>query len=175
MAGGAPVLLVSRLRAGPPPRSQAPLQTAGFYDKGARRANTGPQDMDKSEILKLQAHLRRAFGAPGLKVQPSSRSSDAADVQLGERRIGSIVVDDEDGDRSFSFEMKAPVERHVLQDYLRRLFDNDSLTIAARLKKTDSVELNNGPDFLGVISADDPKGKTYTLQMAILDFDLEDL
>jgi len=131
--------------------------------------------MDKTEILKLQAHLRRSFGAPGLKVQPSSRSPDAADVQLGERRIGSVVVDDEDGDRSFSFEMKVPVERPVLQEYLRRLFENESLTIASRLKKTDSVELNNGPDFLGVISADDPKAKTYTLQMAILDYDLEDL
>jgi hypothetical protein len=132
-------------------------------------------DMDKSEIQKLQAHLRRSFGAPTLKVTPSSKSSEAADVQFGERRIGWIVVDDEDGDRSFSFEMKIPVERHVLQDYLRRLFENDQLTIASRLKKTDSVELNHGPDFLGVISADDPKGKTYTLQMAILDFDLEDL
>ena len=132
-------------------------------------------DMDKSEIQKLQAHLRRSFGAPTLKVTPSSKSSEAADVQFGERRIGSIVVDDEDGDRSFSFEMKIPVERHVLQDYLRRLFENDQLTIVSRLKKTDSVELNHGPDFLGVVSADDPKGKTYTLQMAILDFDLEDL
>jgi hypothetical protein len=131
--------------------------------------------MDKSEILKLQAHLRRSLGAPTLKVQPSSKSAEAADVVFGERRIGSIVVDDEDGDRSFSFEMKIPVERHVLQEYLRKLFDNDQLTIASRLKKTDSVELNNGPDFLGVVSADDPKGKTYTLQMAILDFDLEDL
>ncbi|MGA2795242.1 MAG: DUF3126 family protein [Roseiarcus sp.] len=131
--------------------------------------------MDKSEILKLQAHLRRSFGAPGLKVQPSSKSADAADVQIGERRIGSIVVDDEDGDRDFSFEMKVPVQRHVLQEYLRRLFENDSLTIAARLKKADSVELNNGPDFLGIVSADDPKGNTYTLQMAILAFDLEDL
>jgi hypothetical protein len=71
--------------------------------------------------------------------------------------------------------MKIPVERPILQEYLRKLFDNDQLTIASRLKKTDSVELNNGPDFLGVVSADDPKGKTYTLQMAILDFDLEDL
>ena len=42
------------------------------------------------------------------------------------------------------------------------------------MKKNDSVELNNGEDFLGIISADDPKGKTYTLQIAILDFDLED-
>ncbi len=131
--------------------------------------------MDKSEILKLQAHLRRSFGAPGLKVQPSSQPADAADVQLGERRIGSVVVDDEDGDRDFSFEMKVPVQRHVLQEYLRRLFENDSLTVASRLKKSDSVELNNGPDFLGIVSADDPKGDTYTLQMAILAFDLEDL
>ena len=131
--------------------------------------------MDNIEILKLQAHLRRSFGAPTLKFQPSSKSAEAADVLFGERRIGTIEVDDEDGDRSFSFEMKIPVERHVLQDYLRRLFENEQLTIASRLKKNDSVELNNGPDFLGVVSADDPKGKTYTLQMAILDFDLEDL
>ena len=130
--------------------------------------------MDKGEIQKLQAFLRRSFGAPTLKVLPSSRAEDAADVQFGERRIGTLVVDDEDGDRSFSFEMKVPVERPVLQDYLRRLFENDHLTIASRLKKTDLVELNNGPDFLGVLSADDPKGKTFTLQMAILDIDLED-
>ncbi len=42
------------------------------------------------------------------------------------------------------------------------------------MKKNDSVELNNGEDFHGISSADDPKGKTYTLQIAILDFDLED-
>ena len=83
-------------------------------------------------------------------------------------------MDDEDGDRSFSLEMKLPVGREVLQEYLRRLFETEKLTIASRLKKNDSVELNNGEDFLGIISADDPKGKTYTLQIAILDFDLED-
>ena len=131
--------------------------------------------MDKEEILKLRAHLRRSFGAPTLAVAPSSRGRDAADVSLGERKIGAITVDDEDGDRSFSFEMKIPVERPVIQDYLRRLFENDKLRVVGRLKKTDSVELNSGDDFLGVVSADDPAGKTFTLQMAILDFDLEDL
>ena len=131
--------------------------------------------MDKEEILKLRAHLRRSFGAPTLAVVPSSKGRDAADVSLGERKVGSITVDDEDGDRSFAFEMKIPVERPVIQDYLRRLFENDKLTVVGRLKKTDSVELNNGDDFLGIVSADDPAGKTFTLQMAILDFDLEDL
>ena len=71
--------------------------------------------------------------------------------------------------------MKIPVGREVLQEYLRRLFENDKLKIVARAKKTDSVELNNGDDYLGIISADDPRGSSYTLQMAVLDFDLEDM
>ena len=130
--------------------------------------------MDKTEIVKLRDFLRKTFTAPAIHVAPSSRSAEAADVSLGERKIGLITVDDEDGDRSFAFEMKLPVGRAALQDYLRKLFENDKLTIAARLKKTDSVELNNGSEFLGVISADDPKGSSFTLQMAILDIDLDD-
>ena len=130
--------------------------------------------MDKAEIGKLREFLRRSFGAPTLRVAPNSKSVDEADVWLGERKIGAITVDDEDGDRSFAFAMRLPVGRPVLQDYLRRLFENDRLTIAARLKKTDLVELNNGPDFLGIISADDSQGSSFTLQMAILDIDLEE-
>jgi Protein of unknown function (DUF3126) len=130
--------------------------------------------LDKVELQKLQAFLRQAFGNSGIRVVPAKRNPDDAEVHLGERQIGAIVVDDEDGDRSFAFDMKIPVERPVLQEYLRRLFENDKLKIVARAKKTDSVELNSGDDFLGVISADDPKGKSYTLQIAILDFDLED-
>ena len=130
--------------------------------------------MDKAEIVKLRVFLRRSFGAPALQVAPNSKSKEAADVSLGVRKIGAITVDDEDGDRSFSFAMALPVGRPVLQDYLRRLFENNKLTIAARLNKTDSVELNNGPEFLGVISADDAEGSSFTLQMAILDVDLDE-
>jgi Protein of unknown function (DUF3126) len=70
--------------------------------------------------------------------------------------------------------MKIPVGREVLQSYLRKLFENDRLTIVARGRKMDSVELNSDGDFLGVISADDAKLSSFTLQIAILDFDLED-
>lgn len=131
--------------------------------------------MDKSELHKLQAFMRETFGHAGIKVALSPKNTDAAEVRLGERAIGLITVDDEDGDRDFSFEMKLPVERPVLQDYLRRLFDNDALKIVARVKKTDSVELNKGEDHIGIISADDSKGRSFTLQMSILTFDLEDL
>lgn len=130
--------------------------------------------LDKTELRKLQGFLRNAFGNEAIRVTQAKSDPEAADVHFGERVIGMISVDDEDGDRSFSFEMKIPVGREVLQDYLRRLFENDRLKIMARGKKTDSVELNTGDDFLGVISADDPKGKSFTLQIAILDFDLED-
>ena len=131
--------------------------------------------LDKTECHKLQDFLRRTFGNQGLKVTQSAQEDEGAEVSLGERKIAHITVDDEDGDRSFSLDMKVPVERPAIEGYLRKLFDNDKLKIAARLKKTDSVELNAGSDFIGVISADDPKGKSFTLQMAILDFDLEDI
>ena len=130
--------------------------------------------MDKTELQKLQAFLRHSFGSEDIKVTPARKNSDDAEVHLGERTMGTITVDDEDGDRSFAFDMKVPVERAVLQEYLRKLFDNEKLKIVPRAKKTDSVELNNGDEFLGIISADDAKQRSYTLQMAILDFDLED-
>lgn len=131
--------------------------------------------MDKAELRKLQEFLRKSLGNQGIKVTPGKINPDDADVHLGERRIGVITLDDEDGDRSFAFEMKIPVERPVLQDYLRRLFETDKLKIVPRGRKTDSVELMSGEDFVGVISADDPRAKSFTLQMAILDIDLEDV
>jgi hypothetical protein len=152
-----------------------PLRGEPVFGKPPDRNSGWSRVLDKSELRKLQEFLRNAFGAPGIKVGLDPKDEEQAAVSFGERAIGMIAVDDEDGDRSFSFAMKIPVERAVLQDYLRRLFDNDDLKIVARLKKTDSVELNRGDDFLGVISADDAKGKSFTLQMAILDYDLEDL
>ena len=131
--------------------------------------------MEKAELTKLRAHLRRSFGCEDIQVQPHSRKKDAAEVMLGEARLGEIVVDEEDGDRSFFFEMKVPVERAELQSFLRKRFGNDKLTIAARMKKTDSVELNNGPEHIGVLTVDDAKAKSFTLEMAILDIDLEDV
>lgn len=130
--------------------------------------------MDKNELRLLQAFLRRSFGNEDIRVAADPKNPDNAAVHLGERNIASISVDDEDGDRSFAFEMKIPVGREVLQSYLRKLFENEGLTIVARGRKTDSVELNSDGDFLGVISADDAKLQSFTLQIAILDFDLEE-
>ena len=131
--------------------------------------------MDKNEIHKLQAFLRRTFGNEDLRVAVNPRDVEKADLHFGERKIALIGVDDEDGDRSFTLEMKIPVGRAVLQEYLQKLFDNPKLKINNRVKKNDSVELTSGDDFIGIISADDAHGSSYTLQMAILDFDLDEV
>ena len=130
--------------------------------------------MDKTELQKLQAFLRHSFGNQDIRVGLDPKNVEQAAVHLGEIKIASILVDDEDGDRSFALELKIPVGREVLQEYLRRLFENDEMKIVGRMKKTDSVELKRGDDFLGVISADDARGSSFTLQMAILDYDLDD-
>ncbi len=130
--------------------------------------------LEKTELLKLQSFLCDALACDDLRVIADPKDEDKAAVGLGERTIASIELDDEDGDRSFSFAMKIPVGREVLQEYLQRLFENDNLKVMGRANKTDSVELNSGSDFLGVISADDASASSYTLQIAILDFDLED-
>lgn len=131
--------------------------------------------MDKVELKKLQAFLCRSFDSEDIRVVANPKAPDTtADVNFGQRTIGTVTLDDEDGDRSFAFEMKVPVNRLVLQDYLRRLFETDKLKVVARAKKTDSVELNSGDDYLGVISADDKQGSSFTLQIAILDVDLDD-
>ena len=130
--------------------------------------------LTKAELRRLQEYLRQTLGNTGLRVTPSETESDSADVALGERKIAKVAVDDEDGDRSFSFEMKIPVARPAIEEYLRLLFDNPKYKVVPRVKKTDSVELNLGSEFLGIVSADDPKGKSFTFQMAILDYDLEE-
>ena len=130
--------------------------------------------MDKSELRKLQAFLQNSLGNDGLRVTHDRKNPDDGAVHLGERQIASISVDDEDGDRSFAFTMPLPVGREVLQSYLRKLLENEKLTVAPRGRKSDSVELNSGGEFLGVISADDSRQQSYTLQIAILDFDLDD-
>lgn len=130
--------------------------------------------MDKIELKKLQSFLRRTLGNEDIRVTPDQKNPENGAVHLGERKIAEISVDDEDGDRSFALEMPIPVGREALQPYLRKLFENERLTIAARGRKTDSVELNADGEFVGVISADNPKLSSFTLQVAILDFDLDE-
>ncbi len=61
--------------------------------------------MDVQEIKKVDAYLKRLFGNPKLRVVPRPRKDDSADVYLGEEFIGVLFADDEDEDKSYTFEM----------------------------------------------------------------------
>jgi Protein of unknown function (DUF3126) len=65
----------------------------------------------------------------------------------------------------------AKVER-----YLKKTFGTPNLTVRERPKKDDSAEVYIGEDFTAVLFREDEDGEvSYQFQMAILDFDLEDV
>lgn len=65
----------------------------------------------------------------------------------------------------------AKVER-----YLRRTFRLDTLEVRRRPQKDDSAEVYLGDEFIGVIFRDDEDDElSYSFQMAILDYDLNEV
>ena len=127
--------------------------------------------MDVQEVRKLDAYLKRLFGNPQMKVIPRSKNDDSAEVYIGEQRVAELSVDDEDGDRSFQFEMtiKTADARDIrkLDAYIKQVFGNPKIRVVSRPKKNDSVEVYIGEQFLGVLFTDDG-----VFQMAILEDDL---
>ena len=68
---------------------------------------------------------------------------------------------------------KSEIKR--IEAYLRDKFRLPTLSVFARPNKDDSVEVNIGDEFIGVIFKDDEDGEvSYAFQMAILDIDLPD-
>lgn len=135
--------------------------------------------MNVLEVKKLDAYFRKLFGNPNIRVVP--KKGDTAEVFVGEDDLGVLTVDDEDGDRSYNFRMVIQVSNDpslqpvpVLTTYLRGKFDNESIRVVTRPKKTDSLEAYIGEEFLGVLFVETEKGrKSYIFELPILDVDLE--
>lgn len=61
--------------------------------------------MNKTELVKLERFLRQTFGNHAIRVAARPKKTDSAEVYVGEEFLGVISLDDEDGDRSFAFNM----------------------------------------------------------------------
>lgn len=61
--------------------------------------------MDAEEVGKLQKFLQIKFGNAGLEVRARPRKADSCEVYSNDEFIGIIYLDDEDGDRSYNFQM----------------------------------------------------------------------
>jgi hypothetical protein len=136
--------------------------------------------VDVQEVGKLNAYLRKLFGNNNIRVVP--KRGDTAEVFVGEDDLGELIVDDEDGDRSYNFRMVIQVSSDpsfqpvpTLTAYLQGKFDNDKIRVVTRPKKMDSVEAYIGEEFLGVLFVENEKGRrSYIFEIPILDVDLVD-
>ncbi len=61
--------------------------------------------MDKTELLNLQNYFRRIFNNANIRVVARPRKNDSAEVMIGDEFVGIVSLDDEDGDRSYAFNM----------------------------------------------------------------------
>jgi uncharacterized protein DUF3126 len=135
--------------------------------------------VDVQEVKKLDAYLKRQFGNTRIRLVP--KTADSADVFVGEERIGGLIVDDEDDERSYNFEMKMTLGEAAsvkmlkpLEVYLRRKFDNERIRVVARPRKTDSVEVCIGEEYIGIVFFDEKDPRSCYFELPILDFDLEE-
>ena len=56
---------------------------------------------------------------------------------------------------------------------MRGLFRLDTINLQARAQKDDSVEVNIGEEFIGILFRDEDEGElSYAFNMSILDIDL---
>ncbi len=60
--------------------------------------------MQDQDIQRIEAHLKRTFGAQGLTLKKRPKQKDSCEVYVGEEFVG-VVYQDEDEDGSFMFEM----------------------------------------------------------------------
>ena len=61
--------------------------------------------MDVQELRKIETYLRGLFGNPKMRVVPRPKKEDSAEVYIGDEFIAVLFVDEEDGDRSYNFQM----------------------------------------------------------------------
>ncbi len=135
--------------------------------------------MDVQEIRKVESYIRRLFGNAKLRVVPRPKKKDSADVLLDEESIGVLMVDDEDGERSYNFEMSIAAadvqDIGKVESYIRRKLGAATLRVVPRPTKKDSADVLVGEEFIGVLFIDEVGGKrNYNFEMAILDLDLEE-
>jgi hypothetical protein len=61
--------------------------------------------MDKEELARLQAYLRKTFGTPNLEVRARPKKTDSAEVFIGDEFIAVLFREEEDGETSYQFQM----------------------------------------------------------------------
>lgn len=61
--------------------------------------------MKKDELAKLQAYLRRTFGAPSLEVRAQPKKTDMAEIFINNDFVAALYRIEEDGEIEYQLQM----------------------------------------------------------------------
>lgn len=61
--------------------------------------------MKKDELARLQAYLRKTFGAPKLEVRAQPKKDDMAEVFIADEFVATLYREVEEGETSYQFQM----------------------------------------------------------------------
>lgn len=61
--------------------------------------------MKKDELAKLQAYLRKTFGAPSLEVRPQPKKDDMAEVFINGEFVAALYREEDEGETSYQLQM----------------------------------------------------------------------
>jgi hypothetical protein len=64
-----------------------------------------PQPVSPAELKRVEAYLRKTFGARTLELRARQRAADAAEVYIGGEFVGVVSKDTEDGELCYQFNM----------------------------------------------------------------------
>lgn len=66
---------------------------------------TKSKSVTPEELKRVEAYLRKTFGAPSIKVKGRQKAADAAEVYVGDEFLGVVSKDTEDGELCYQFSM----------------------------------------------------------------------
>jgi hypothetical protein len=78
--------------------------------------------------------------------------------------------------KDMAYNVTVPIEMPPnpnLNETIRNKFGNQKLRVVPRPKKTDSSEIYLDDEYIAVLFRDDASGRSWTFEMAVLDFDLD--
>ncbi len=61
--------------------------------------------MEARELVRVQAYMRKIFGAKTLSVRARPKVKDSAEVYVGEEFVGTVTRDDDEGELCYQFQM----------------------------------------------------------------------
>lgn len=61
--------------------------------------------MDKAEVAKLEAYLRKTFGMNNIGLRPQPKKNDMAEVFIGDEFIATLYRIEDDGEIEYQMQM----------------------------------------------------------------------